>query len=112
MNDRGSLLPKQRVSGFRFASGVNIFTVVMVFPEQYSNGGFQPANEDKLDACATKNFAVVPALPQARDSFFRVICHVRLHTHRDENVAQTSCLQAGWKPALRHFRGTPITMKM
>ncbi|MDZ7363080.1 MAG: hypothetical protein ONB46_20510, partial [candidate division KSB1 bacterium] len=30
-------------------------------------------------------------------------CHVRLHTPHDENVAQTSCLHAGWKPALRHF---------
>ncbi|MDZ7369367.1 MAG: hypothetical protein ONB43_26450, partial [candidate division KSB1 bacterium] len=32
-------------------------------------------------------------------------CHVRWHTHHDENVAQTSCLHAGRKPALRHFRG-------
>ncbi|MDZ7366522.1 MAG: hypothetical protein ONB43_11715 [candidate division KSB1 bacterium] len=68
-------------------------SVVLAF--RYRNAGFQPANEGKLEACATKNFAVVPALPQARDSFSRVICHVRLHTHHDENVAQTSCLHAG-----------------
>ncbi|MDZ7368872.1 MAG: hypothetical protein ONB43_23900 [candidate division KSB1 bacterium] len=37
------------------------------------HAGFPPANEGKLEACATKNLAVMPALPQARDSFSRVI---------------------------------------
>jgi hypothetical protein len=30
-------------------------------------------------------------------SFWKNV-HVRLRTHQDENVAQTSCLPAGWKP--------------
>ncbi|MDZ7303312.1 MAG: hypothetical protein ONB44_14375, partial [candidate division KSB1 bacterium] len=46
--------------------------------------------------------AAVMSQPQAATMSFRRNCHVRLHIHHDENVAQTSCLQAGWKPALRH----------
>ncbi|MDZ7363219.1 MAG: hypothetical protein ONB46_21245 [candidate division KSB1 bacterium] len=47
---------------------------VSIFSNQDKrNAGFQPANEGKQEACAAKNFAVVPALPQARDSFSRVI---------------------------------------
>jgi hypothetical protein len=39
---------------------------------------------------------------------FRRNFHARLRIHQGKNVAQTSYLPAGWKPALRHFRGHPF----
>ncbi|MDZ7266269.1 MAG: ABC transporter ATP-binding protein [candidate division KSB1 bacterium] len=60
----------------------------------------QRAQAEVLALCRRLGIEVQAA---RRRSFWKD-CRERLHIHHDENVAQTSCLQAGWKLALRLFQ--------